>query len=167
MNFLALSLRLWSGLDVFQPQCGRRNPNAIALTPTGLDRITHFDCHPTRLKARGNSTSPRAALDPLARIQKHTAHIGDRTFNGTGTTTTGQLDLFDVLNLPGPARGLMSSHNRYSSVNNIKYLDDQLSNLWSWEKVRRRHGESRGLTNAPYMSHCATACGVDGDICGI
>ena len=26
MNFLALSLRLWSGLDVFQPQCGRRNP---------------------------------------------------------------------------------------------------------------------------------------------
>ncbi len=31
MNFLVLSLRLWSGFDVFQPQCGRTNPNAIAL----------------------------------------------------------------------------------------------------------------------------------------
>ena len=56
-----------------------------------------------RLKARGHSASPRTALDLLARIQKHTAHIGDRTFNGTSKTTQEQLDLFDALNLPKPA----------------------------------------------------------------
>jgi hypothetical protein len=56
-----------------------------------------------RLKASGHSASPRTALDLLARIQKHTAHIGARTFNGTSTTTAEQLDLFDALNLPKPA----------------------------------------------------------------
>ena len=55
-----------------------------------------------RLKAKGHSASTRTALDLLARIQKHTAHIGDRTFNGTSTTTTEQLDLFDALSLPKP-----------------------------------------------------------------
>ena len=56
-----------------------------------------------RLKAKGHSGSPRTALDLLARIQKHTAHIGARTFNGTSTTTPEQLDLFDALSLPKPA----------------------------------------------------------------
>jgi transposase len=56
-----------------------------------------------RLKAGGHSGSPRTALDLLARIQKHTAHIGDRTFNGTSKTTQEQLDLFDTLSLPKPA----------------------------------------------------------------
>ncbi|WP_127904442.1 IS1634 family transposase [Solirhodobacter olei] len=56
-----------------------------------------------RLKAKGNAASPRTALDLLARIQKHTAHIGNRTFNGTSNTTQEQLDLFDALNLPKPA----------------------------------------------------------------
>ncbi len=56
-----------------------------------------------RLKARGHSASPRAALDLLARIQKHTAHIGDRTFNGTSKITPEQLDLFESLNLSKPA----------------------------------------------------------------
>ncbi len=56
-----------------------------------------------RLKANGNSASPRTALDLPARIQKHTAHIGARTFNGTSTTTPEQLELFDALNLPKPA----------------------------------------------------------------
>ena len=56
-----------------------------------------------RLKAKGHSASPRTALDLLARIQKHTAHIGARTFNGTSTTTPEQLDLFDALSLPKPA----------------------------------------------------------------
>ena len=56
-----------------------------------------------RLKAKGHSVSPRTALDLLARIQKHTAHIGDRTFNGTSKTTPEQLDLFDALSLPKPA----------------------------------------------------------------
>lgn len=56
-----------------------------------------------RLKARGHSASPRTALDLLARIQKHTAHIGTRTFNGTSKTTPEQLDLFDALSLSKPA----------------------------------------------------------------
>ncbi len=56
-----------------------------------------------RLKVRGRSESPRTALDILARIQKHTAHIGDRTFNGTSKTTPEQLNLFDALNIPRPA----------------------------------------------------------------
>jgi len=56
-----------------------------------------------RLKAKRHDASPRTALDLLARIQKHTAHIGDRTFNGTSKTTPEQLDLFDALSLPRPA----------------------------------------------------------------
>ena len=56
-----------------------------------------------RLKAGEHSASPRTALNLLSRIQKHTAHIGDHTFNTTSKTTPEQLDLFDVLNLPRPA----------------------------------------------------------------
>ena len=56
-----------------------------------------------RLKANGHDASPRTALDLLARIQKHTAHIGERSFNGTSKTTPEQLDLFDALSLPRPA----------------------------------------------------------------
>jgi len=56
-----------------------------------------------RLKARGHAASPRTALNLLARIQQHTAHIGARTFNGTSKTTPEQLDLFDALSLPKPA----------------------------------------------------------------
>jgi transposase len=55
-----------------------------------------------RLKAKGHAASPRTALDLLARIQKHTAHIGKRTFNGISRTTPQQLDLFDALSLPKP-----------------------------------------------------------------
>jgi hypothetical protein len=55
-----------------------------------------------RLRARGHRASPRAALDLFTRIQKHTAHIGNRTFNGTSKTTQEQLDLFDALSLPKP-----------------------------------------------------------------
>lgn len=56
-----------------------------------------------RLKAKGHSASPRAALDLLARIQKHTAHAGKRSFQGLSKTTPEQLDLFDSLSLPKPA----------------------------------------------------------------
>ena len=56
-----------------------------------------------RLKANGHGASPRTALNLLARIQTHTAQIGDRTYNGTSKTTPEQLDLFDALNLPRPA----------------------------------------------------------------
>jgi hypothetical protein len=56
-----------------------------------------------RLKAKGHAASPRTALDLLARIQKHTAHIGDRTFKGASQTTPEQHDLFDALSLSKPA----------------------------------------------------------------
>ena len=55
-----------------------------------------------RLKAGEHSASPCTTLDILSRIQKHTAHIGDHTFNTTSKTTQEQLDLFDALNLPRP-----------------------------------------------------------------
>jgi len=56
-----------------------------------------------RLKAQRHGASPRTALDLLARIQKHTAHIGGRTFNGTSKTTQEQLDLFEAMGLKKPA----------------------------------------------------------------
>ncbi len=43
MNFLALSLRLWSGFDVLQPRCGRTNPNAIALPRAGAGKKDRHD----------------------------------------------------------------------------------------------------------------------------
>jgi Transposase DDE domain len=56
-----------------------------------------------RLKAKGHSASPRSALDLLARIQKHTAHAGNRTMHGISRTTSEQLALFDAMDLPRPA----------------------------------------------------------------
>ncbi|MDI3335636.1 IS1634 family transposase [Defluviimonas aestuarii] len=56
-----------------------------------------------RLKAKGHSASPRTALDLLARIQKHTTHIGPRTFTEISKTQPEQLDLFDALSLAKPA----------------------------------------------------------------
>jgi hypothetical protein len=57
-----------------------------------------------RLKAQKQSASPRRALDLLARIQKHTAHIGNRTFNGTSKATQEQLDLFEAMGLGKPVK---------------------------------------------------------------
>jgi hypothetical protein len=67
----------------------------LALVP--LPRHAHAP------EGQGHSASPRTALDMLARIQKHTAHIGERSFHGTSKTTPEQLDLFEALNLPQPS----------------------------------------------------------------
>jgi len=56
-----------------------------------------------RLKAKGHGASPRTALDLLARIQKHTTHIGPRTFTGLSKTQPEQLELFDALSIAKPA----------------------------------------------------------------
>ncbi len=56
-----------------------------------------------RLKARGHSASPRAALDLLARIHRHQTRIAERSLEGTTRLTPEQLDLFDALTLPKPA----------------------------------------------------------------
>lgn len=57
-----------------------------------------------RLKAKGHAASPRTALDLLARIHRHQARIAGKTFQGTTTPTPAQLELFDALSLPKPAR---------------------------------------------------------------
>jgi len=57
-----------------------------------------------RLKAKGHAASPRTALDLLARIHRHQARIAEKTFQGTTMPTPAQLDLFDALSLPKPAR---------------------------------------------------------------
>lgn len=56
-----------------------------------------------RLKAKGHSASPRTALDLLARIQKHTTHIGAQTFTGISSTRPEQLSLFDAMDIKTPA----------------------------------------------------------------
>ena len=56
-----------------------------------------------RLRAGDHTASPHTALDLLSRIHKHTAHIGEHTFNTTSNTTPEQLELFDALNLQRPA----------------------------------------------------------------
>jgi hypothetical protein len=55
-----------------------------------------------RLKAKGHSASPRTAINLLSRIQKFTAHIGDKSFTGTTRSEPEQLDLFDALSLSRP-----------------------------------------------------------------
>lgn len=56
-----------------------------------------------RLKAKGNATSPKTALELMARIHRHEAHVADRALTGLGALTPEQLDLFDALKLPKPA----------------------------------------------------------------
>ena len=55
-----------------------------------------------RLKAKGNATSPKTALELLARIQKHTTHIGPQTFYGISNPQPEQLNLFDALDVKRP-----------------------------------------------------------------
>lgn len=55
-----------------------------------------------RLKAKGSSTSPKTALQLLARIQKHTTHIGPQTFSGISNPQPEQLNLFDALDVKRP-----------------------------------------------------------------
>lgn len=75
-----------------------RAPALICFLALVLYRVMRM-----RLKARGHSASPRTALDLLARIQKHTAHAGNRTLHGVSRTTPEQLDLFEAMDLPKPA----------------------------------------------------------------
>jgi transposase len=57
-----------------------------------------------RLHAHGHTASPKTALTQLRRLQHHRAHIGENTYSGLGRTTPEQLDLFDALRLPAPAK---------------------------------------------------------------
>ena len=53
-----------------------------------------------RLKAKGHAASPKAALEILAKVQRHNAKIADRTVAGISSPTPSQLDLFEALNIP-------------------------------------------------------------------
>ena len=53
-----------------------------------------------RLTAKGHSASPRTALEILAKVQRHTATIADRSVGGISSPTPTQLDLFEALNVP-------------------------------------------------------------------
>lgn len=74
-----------------------RAPALICFLALVLYRVMRM-----RLKANGLDATPRTVLDLLARTQKRTAHIGERSFNGTSNTTPEQLDVFDALSLPTP-----------------------------------------------------------------
>jgi transposase len=53
-----------------------------------------------RLKAKGHAASPKAALELLAKVQRHNAKIADREVAGISSPTPSQLDLFEALNVP-------------------------------------------------------------------
>jgi transposase len=57
-----------------------------------------------RLKAHGHAASPKTALERLRRLQHHRASIGDKAYSGVGKTTQDQLELFEALKLPAPAK---------------------------------------------------------------
>ena len=56
-----------------------------------------------RLKAKGNATSPRRALDLLATLHQHVTRIGPTTTTGLTRQKPEQLDLFDALGVKKPA----------------------------------------------------------------
>jgi transposase len=56
-----------------------------------------------RLKAKGHAASPKTALEILAKLQRFTVYIGEKSFTGTTRTKPEQLDLFEALNVAKPA----------------------------------------------------------------
>ena len=57
-----------------------------------------------RLKANGNTNSPKVTLELLRRLQTHRVHIGKQCLTGIGTTTPRQLELFAALGIKQPSR---------------------------------------------------------------
>lgn len=56
-----------------------------------------------RLKANGNTNSPKTTLELLRRLQTHRVHIGKQSLTGIGTTTPQQLELFAALGIRKPS----------------------------------------------------------------
>ncbi len=59
-----------------------------------------------RLREHGSTTSPKAALELLRRIQKHKATVGTKEYTGISKTTKAQLDLFAALAITPPKHPL-------------------------------------------------------------
>lgn len=62
--------------------------------------LTLYRVMSMRLKAKGHAASPKAALEILAKVQRHNAKIAERTVAGISSPTPSQLDLFEALNIP-------------------------------------------------------------------
>lgn len=56
-----------------------------------------------RLKASGNTHSPKTTLELLRRLQTHRVHIGKQQLTGVGKTTPQQLELFTALGIKSPS----------------------------------------------------------------
>ncbi|MBK7144354.1 MAG: IS1634 family transposase [Xanthomonadales bacterium] len=56
-----------------------------------------------RLKANGNTNSPKTTLELLRRLQTHRVRIGKQSLTGIGTTTPQQLELFAALGIKKPS----------------------------------------------------------------
>jgi transposase, IS4 family len=89
--------------DIEIPPVHQRLPDRIrAHALIGFLALVLYRVMRMRLKAKGSNASPKAALELLARIQRHHTKIGERSMDGISTTTPEQLELFDTLNLPQP-----------------------------------------------------------------
>jgi len=56
-----------------------------------------------RLKAHGNTHSPKTTLELLRRLQKHRVQLGNQQLTGIGRTSAQQLELFAALDIKNPA----------------------------------------------------------------
>ena len=56
-----------------------------------------------RLKAKGNTNSPKTTLEILRRLQRHRVQLGDQRLTGIGKTSRQQLELFEALGVEKPA----------------------------------------------------------------
>ena len=56
-----------------------------------------------RLKANGNTHSPKTTLEILRRLQRHRVQIGEQRLTGIGKTSRQQLELFEALGITKPA----------------------------------------------------------------
>ena len=55
-----------------------------------------------RLKASGDSASPKTALEMLRPLQRHRVRIGTQQLSGIGRITPEQLELFKSIQIPPP-----------------------------------------------------------------
>ena len=56
-----------------------------------------------RLKAHGNTHSPKTTLELLRRLQKHRVQLGNQQLTGIGRISAQQLELFAALDIKNPA----------------------------------------------------------------
>lgn len=109
----------------------------------------------------GTADGALSALSLLARIQKHTAHAGTRSFHGFSKTTPEQLDLFDALNLPKTRlTALPLSHFWLLGLNNINRLAVSLMNLGCTCLSKSCHPTGRRPKSGAYPACLRGGCSI-------